>query len=493
MTRLRPVTFRTRLTLRWTAVFSCILAAASVSIFVGIRATTYTDLDNHLRTLAGTEVTSGIDNPTTPPHVHELPVTALAGGTFTEKIVQILDPSGRVVAAMPERFATTHFVDADQIAAALEGEAPVTTVIVDGAPVRVVALHSTAEGHPYVFAVGIVITDLLRGLNRVRWLLILVWVVSTAATAAVGFALASTALTPVRRITHRAAEIAATDIRSRLDPSELGDEIGQMTQALNTLIGRLHVALDANRRFAADAAHELRSPVTAISGEIEVALRRDRSAADYKETLVLVQERLSSLSGLIADLMLLVRAQEGAAPVHTRELTIASLVDASIDKLGPLAAARRIGVRCETLDGLLTYGDAGLLGRVFDNVLENAIRYNRDAGQVVIRASFEDADDTHDNAWSPGFVRISVSDSGVGIPAAERERVFERFFRLDRSRNPHTGGAGLGLAIAREVLALFKGTIRIAASSADGTTLEIRLPGTLGPGTGTRVSAEAAG
>ncbi len=474
MTRFAPLSFRARLTLRWTVVFSCILAAASTWIFVGIRATSYADLDSHLRTLAGTEVTSAVDNPTTPPHVHELPVTALAGGTFTQKIVQILDESGRVVAASPESARDTRLVAPAQLEAALAGEAPVTTVDVDGVPVRLVVLRTTAEGKTYAVAVGVMLAELLSGLNRVKWLLFFVWVVSTGATAAAGFALASTALTPVQRITKRAIEIATTDVLARLEPSAAQDEIGLMTQSLNRLIERLHEALEANRRFAADAAHELRSPVTAIAGEIEVALRRERSAAEYKDTLGLVQDRLSSLSALITDLMVLVRAQEGGTTIQPQELTLESVVDASLAKFQRLAAARSVTLQRSEMGGLLIYGEPGLLGRVFDNVLENAIRYNREKGTVVLEATFEDS---RGNAWAPAVITVRISDTGPGIPIEDRERVFERFYRVDQSRNRHTGGAGLGLAIAREVLALFKGTIRIEKSSAEGTTVEILLPG----------------
>ena len=479
MMRSRPLSFRARLTIRWTAVFSCVLAAASVWIFVGIRSTTYADLDNHLRTLAGTEVTSAIDNPTTPPHVHELPVTALAGGTFTRKFVQILDESGRIVAAEPRRAQAVELAEPAQLKEALAGGAPVRTRDVAGVPVRVVVLRAAAEGRAYTIAVGVVITDLLAGLRRVQWLLVMVWLVSTVATAAVGFALASTALTPVRRITQRALDITSRDIRERLEPSEVPDEIGLMTQSLNALIERLHVALDANRRFAADAAHELRSPVTAIAGEIEVTLRRERTADEYRDTLKLAQARLTSLSGLMADLILLVRAQEGAATIHPQELKVQSVCALSLAKLRPLAEARGIGLHCGDMTGLLVYGEPGLLGRVFDNVLENAIRYNRERGRIDIDATFEDATD---DTWSPGFLTLRVTDTGPGIPAADHERVFERFYRVDRSRTRHTGGAGLGLAIAREVLVLFKGTIHIERSSLDGTTIAMRVPGRRQPG-----------
>ena len=474
----RPsLSYRTRLTIRWTVVFSCVLAAANAAIYFGVRATSYADLDNHLRTLGGTEVTSAFDTPDSPPHVHELPVTALAGGTFIEKLVQIQDEQGNVVAAS-RGTEGMQLVDPSLRAASLAGEAPVTTVTVNRMPVRVVALRTTAGGTTYIVAVGVVIVDLLAGLNRIGWLLVAVWAVATCATAAAGSVLASVALDPVRRITQRAMEIARTDIRARLEPSHIPDDIGLMTKSLNTLIERLHVALEANRRFAADAAHELRSPVTAMAGEIDVALRRERSADEYRETLSLVRSRLSSLVSLISDLMLLVRAQEADAKIGREDVPLEGTLNASVGRLAPLARSRGVRVRVQPLGNLIVRADGGLLSRAFDNVLENAIRYNREDGEVVVDASLQGgAEQRAGSEVGDGIVTIRISDTGPGIPEQDRERVFDRFYRVDHSRNRYTGGAGLGLAITREVLALFDGTIRIERSSSQGTTVEIRLPG----------------
>jgi two-component system OmpR family sensor kinase len=467
------LSFRTRLTVRWTTVFSCLLAAASVSIYFGIRTQSYADLDRHLRTLAGTEVASAFDQPVSP-HVHELPTVALTGGTFTEKLVQIFDSRGQLVVASDGRGRAARFVDPRLIAEALAGEAPVTTVDVDGVPIRIVVLSTSHNGTAYAFAVGVVISDLLGSLSHVRWLLVVVWLVSTGATAAVGFALASTALRPVRQITQRAMDIAQTNIRARLEPPEVDDEIGAMARSLNALLERLNVALDANRRFAADAAHELRSPVTAMAGEIDVALRRERTPAEYQETLRLVRDRLSSLSSVMSDLMLLVRSQEGHDSVTRQELSLDGLLRSSIARLQGIASSRGVAVSMQDLRAFWTYGDPGLLARVFDNVLENAIRYNREQSTVVIKASFTDG---AAHAWEAGRIVVHIADSGPGIPDGDTERVFDRFYRVDASRARHTGGAGLGLAIAREVLTLFQGTIRIERTSAEGTSIAIALPG----------------
>lgn len=468
-----PLSFRARLTLRWTIVFSALLAIGSIAIYVGIRVTILGTLDRQLRTLAATEVTSAVDRPSSPPHLHELPIPTLAGGTFTSKVVQLFDAEGRPLQALPIEQASLPLSTPDQIAQALSGEAPIHTVEAQGLVYRAVAVRLAAEGRWYAMVVAVGMDDVVNSLATIRWLLLIVWILSTVATGAAGFALASNALVPVRAMTERALEIARGDIRDRLDPPAGSDEIAEMTRALNALIERLHVALEANRRFAADAAHELRSPVTAIAGEIDVALRRDRTPDEYRQTLTIVQDRLSVLTTLISELMLLVRAQESRTHVRLREVRIEDVIRASIGRLGALAASRQVRVTMAALGPCVTYADPGLLGRVFDNVIENAIRYNRDGGSVEISGTFTESEP---DEWAAGRLAIRVSDTGPGIPAADRERVFDRFYRVDQSRNRFTGGFGLGLAIAREVLALFKGTIMIEASSAAGTTVRVDVP-----------------
>ncbi len=463
------LSFRARLTLRWTVVFGLVLAAASVAIFLGLRRAAYAELDRHLRTLASSDVAAAFDQPVSP-HVHDLPSAAVVGGAYTEKLVQVFDAQRRMVVSTEGRAQRTAYVDEALLDAGFRGEAPVASVTVDNLPLRVIVLSQTHNGQTYVFAVGVVITELLASLGNVQRLLVLVWLISTAATAAVGFALASTALLPVRRITRRAMDIAALDLPARLEEPAVKDEIGTMTLALNSLIERLHSALDANRRFAADAAHELRSPVAAMAGEIDVTLRRPRTAEEYQQTLQVVRERLITLTALIGDLMLLVRAQERRDAVVLDRLPLVEILKGAIDRTAAMAAERKINVRLNSVERLVVNGDARLLGRVFDNLLENAIRYNREGGQVTLSATLMDAASSDDRR-----IRVLVQDTGIGIPAADRDRVFDRFYRVDASRNRHTGGAGLGLAIAREVLALFDGAIHIATSSPEGTTIAIDL------------------
>jgi signal transduction histidine kinase len=321
--------------------------------------------------------------------------------------------------------------------------------------------------------VAVGVSEIVTRLHRIRWLLAFIWLVSSGAMAAVGFALASTALQPVRRMTDRALAIARGDLNARLEPSPLDDEIGRMTQALNALIERLHAALNANRQFAADAAHELRGPVTAIAGEVEVALRRPRTEGEYRETLTVIQTRVAALAALINDLILVVRAQEGNA-VEIREVPVSRVLQDAVAQITPLARARQVTIETVQPERLIVYAEERLLARAIENVLENGVRYNREGGKVVVSTALTPAG----AAWPPGFVTVRVSDTGIGIPEPDRERIFDRFYRVDDgARSRDTGGSGLGLPIAREVLALFKGTIRIEQSTTHGTVVAIELPG----------------
>jgi signal transduction histidine kinase len=240
------------------------------------------------------------------------------------------------------------------------------------------------------------------------------------------------------------------------------------------MLDRLHRVIDGNRRFAADASHELRSPLTAMAGEIDVALKRERPPEEYRETLQRLRGQIDGLTALSEHLMLLVRAEERTGDLAAEEVPVRDMVDATCTRLSPQAAARGITIAHAGLEQLVAYVQPGLLARVLDNVIANAVQYNRDGGTVRISGYDEPS---RNDAWEPGRVRLEVTDSGPGIPHEEWERVFERFYRREPSRSRRTGGAGLGLALSRAIATWLGGTLRIRASSPSGTTFELTLPG----------------
>ena len=213
-----------------------------------------------------------------------------------------------------------------------------------------------------------------------------------------------------------------------------------MTQSFNEVLDRLNGALEAHRRFASDASHELRAPITAMAGEIDVALTRSHRGRAPRDLLV-VQDRLAALTALCEDLILLVHAQEGAPGLELREVPVMQHLQDAAARLAAAASSRAIAIEARDLPDIVAYADPRLLARIFDNVLANAVHYNRDGGEVVVSGS---AEDTLPHEWKAGTALITISDTGAGIPAGEAERVFDRFYRLDQSRARRTGGSGLG-------------------------------------------------
>lgn len=465
------LSFRARLTIRSTAAFGCVLILTSLAIYLGTRAFLIADLDAQLRTLAGTELASAVDG-NGGIHFHEFPADEVAGA-FASKFAQLYDGNGALITQSAVLKQAPPLVSRERQMAALAGAAPVFSVDVAGRPARMIALPTRKDGQPFIVAVGLFTETIFTTLARLAWLLALVSGVGLFLTALLGYALATRALAPVAHVTARAAQIARGDFSARLDAPSVDDELGRMTRLLNEMLERLHAALEANRRFAADASHELRSPLTAMLGEIDVTLKRSRSEEDYRESLSIVRSRIKQLTDMTEQLMILVRAQEGLSFTAT-EVSLDTLLHDVAQALAPLARERNVAVSLEPVDGMVVYADRGLATRIFDNVMRNAIQYNQPGGRVSVSAHIEESSGAE---WTSALAIVRISDTGVGVPDDDRERIFHRFYRVERSRNRRTGGAGLGLAIASEAARLFGGQIRVLQSSAEGTTMEIRLPG----------------
>lgn len=464
------LSFRWRLTIRWVVAFGAVLALAAAAIYVGVRSFLLHDFEAQLRTLAATELASAVDDPDHTVHLHEF-LPSSVPFDHTDKFVQLIAPDGRILLQSDSLRGAAPFVQGVVLEAALAGRSPLLDVTFNGRRGRMVALV-TDPPQPFVVAVGLFTGELDVTLRRLRNLLGLVWIASLGLTAVIGFTLASRALLPISRITERAAAIADGHFDARLDPPGVDDEIGHMTSLLNRMLDRLRGALEANRRFAADASHELRGPLTSMLGEIDVTLKRERTAAEYRESMDRLRARLQVMAELTQDLMLLVRAQENRPPAIV-EVPLREMVSRIIDGHHEAVAAAGLMLHLSVAPDIVVYGDAGLLDRLFENLLRNAIQYNVEHGSVEVAAHVVQSG----NRDEADRVLITIRNSGATIRDEERERVFERFYRVDRSRSRRTGGAGLGLALSREIVQLFKGEIRVARSDGEGTTIEVSLPG----------------
>jgi heavy metal sensor kinase len=339
-----------------------------------------------------------------------------------------------------------------------------------GAPVRVYTAPYRFGGRVLIVGVSRSLAGQRRTLAEARTALAVGAPLMLLAAVLGGYALARRGLAPVAAMTERATRISAGTLHERLPIADPRDELGRLAAVVNDLLGRLEAAFDRQRRFVADASHELRTPVAIIAGEAELALGAGRRDADaLRAALAAVAQEAERLQQIVGDLFLLARADAGERPRASEELYLADLVAEAAQAVRTLAARKGITVT-EQADGDLPFrGDEGLLRRLLLNLLDNAIKYTPAGGAVRMTAARRGAE-----------YAVEVADTGSGIPAEQRERVFERFFRGERERGTAVagtgGGAGLGLAIARWIAEAHGGTLALARSGPDGSTFVVRLP-----------------
>ncbi len=274
-----------------------------------------------------------------------------------------------------------------------------------------------------------------------------------------GYLLAARTASPLRRFAATAAEVDAGDLTPRLDPSPAAAaELRTLAEAFNHMLDRLDRAFAQQRQFVSDASHELRSPLTAIRGQLEVLARSESpSAAEIHRVEAMTLTEMRRVERLVDDLLALARLDEGVAPA-LREVELGSF-------LGGLASGHEGVTELSELPDETLRIDPDLIAQVVRNLLSNASRHAGSGGRVVLSAR---ADGT-------GLV-VSVDDDGPGIPPQQRERVFDRFHRSEQARDRASGGSGLGLGIARSIVELHGGRIWVDDSPLGGARVSFELP-----------------
>jgi heavy metal sensor kinase len=297
-------------------------------------------------------------------------------------------------------------------------------------------------------------------------------IMATAAPCAIGLAilggylLAGRVLAPVGAMADTARRITADSLDARLPVSNPADEFGRLAGVFNETLSRLDEAFEQLRRFTADASHELRTPLTAIRSVGEVALQRSLRPEDYREVIGSMLEEVDRLTRLVENLLLLTRAEAGRIPLIRSTVDLRELVASVSDSLRVLAEEKNQELIVELPGPVAVDCDATVLRQGITNLLHNAIKYTPLKGVIRVAAA----------STVSGDAVVEVRDSGPGIPAADQQRVFERFYRMDPARSRDTGGTGLGLAIARWAVEANGGRIELESASGQGTLFRVVLP-----------------
>jgi heavy metal sensor kinase len=279
-----------------------------------------------------------------------------------------------------------------------------------------------------------------------------------------GYFLAGRVLSPVGAMAQKAREITAESLAKRLPVDNAQDEFGQLATIFNDTLSRLQDAFERLRCFTADASHELRTPLTAMRSVGEVALQNTLDAVTYRDVIGSMLEEVDRLTRLVESLLILTRADSGKIQLAREALDLGGLAGHVIDQLRVLADEKQQELTLRAPIRVHGTGDAALIRHALMNLIHNAIKYTPNGGTITVEV----------NATG-GRAVIEVRDTGPGIPAAHRDRIFDRFYRVDASRSREEGGVGLGLAIARWAVEANGGQIELASNGTDGGLFRVIL------------------
>ena len=280
-----------------------------------------------------------------------------------------------------------------------------------------------------------------------------------------GYVLARRALAPIEHLAVEARRVTAERLHERVSVPNQHDEIGRLAAVINDAFSRLESSFDKLRRFTADASHELRTPLAVLRGIGEAGLVETRTPAEYKEAIGSMLEEIDRLTTLVDTLLRLSHGDAGSVHLSRESLDLGQLTREVASSLGVLAEERRQRISIESIDGVRVSADRLVLREAITNVVDNAIKYSPVGASIAVSVRGDG-----DRAV------VEVADQGAGIAAEYRERIFDRFFRVDSARSRDAGGTGLGLAIAKWAVEINGGSIRVDPGAISGSVFRISLP-----------------
>ena len=453
---------RVRLTVLYVLVLAAILAALIFFVVTRLRVDLTAGLDNRLRDAAG-QIAPAY-RAEGPAEFHDTTRTVLPTTSGEPAGAQILRPTGQVAHHQGTRLTATALIDHRTLARALAGSTVIASRWVGRPPqhMRLVAAPAEWRGRRQVLVAVESLDEVDDATHRALVLLLLGGAGALVLVALGGWWIARRALRPVDRMTTRAEAIGIDDLSQRIAVPRVNDELAHLARTLNAMLDRLQNGVQTRERLIADASHELRGPLAAMRSEIDVTLAHDRVDEPARAALQLARDDAIRLTRIVDSLLTLARVDAGRLELLVAPHDLSELAERAARAQRGAATERRVELVIGG-DEVVAEVDADRFEQVLTNLLDNAIRHSPEGGHVGLDIR-RDAAQTH----------ITVTDEGPGIPREARERVFERFGRQDSARP--RGGAGLGLAICREVVKAHGGRIVIDDRPPPGTTVHVVLP-----------------
>ncbi|MBV8357178.1 MAG: HAMP domain-containing histidine kinase [Deltaproteobacteria bacterium] len=444
------MTIRLRLTIYWAGVLSLLLLSAAIAVFLLFQRQQWGRLDSALMEEADTTAAS---------IAHGADVMQMITRLSEERD---LGPERRVWVAVG---ALTIAAAGDQRADLPNLNKPaITRTIVDGRNdiFRYAITPFLLNGAPAYLADGVDARAVRESVSRLRTILLFVLPALLVSSISIGYWLAGRALVPLVAVASALAGIKPRDLSRRLPMAPIDDELGRLIRAINALLERVERASETERRFAADAAHELRTPLAVLRTGIEVVLHRERTAAQYERALNTALRDAAAVCALADDLLAITRLDQELS-LGRELINLRGLAEEVIDAIEPLTTSKRLKIQTNLQAAASVQGNRDHLRRVMINLLDNALKFTPEEGRIGI------ALESHNDS-----VQLRITDSGPGIDLDDMPFIFERFFRGHSGRNE--SGKGLGLSLCREIIELHSGEISAANQPGGGTEFVVTLP-----------------
>lgn len=461
---------RFTLTLWYLVTSAVILLLFSTFLYLTISSRLFAEVDRELLAIA-----EAVASPTLEPFRNSAPsvldqvLEDFIGPKFADKFVQISDASGRVFSRSKNLQQFRLPLDKPTLLIAGLGKSSSQTRKGPHAHrIRTIVLPVMADGRlEQIVQVGAPLTGVTETLDKI----LLVLTVSIPSSLLLlwcgGWFLAGRALKPVDLITRSAQKISAENLSHRLEVVNPNDEIGRLAETFNHTLDRLESSFNRTRRFSTDVSHELRTPLTILRGETEVGLRWCGNPDEFKKILKSNLEEINRMSDIIAHLLELSRAEEGKLTLDLKRVDLQELLQNLVQQTRLPAEEQKIAIAMTGSGPVYVSGDILRLKQIFLNLLDNALKFTPYGGEIRVLLEHE-----------PGWAKVSVIDSGPGIPEKDLPYIFDQFYRVDKARNRKDGGSGLGLSLVRSLSEAHGGRVELQCNPGGGCAFTVYLPTT---------------
>ena len=381
------------------------------------------------------------------------------------KFIQIIDASGKIGARLNDLEAEAVPVSFTTLERALRGEIVYETIETARPRLRMITMPILENKKvTSIVQVGSSLEEFEDTMKRLLIIMIVSIITATGGTIVVGYFMAKKTMKPVDQIRRTAVKITSSNLDERIELKGRKDELGRLAETFNAMIARLKDSFQRINQFSIDVSHELKTPLTILKGETELALRKERTNEEYKKSLQSNLEEIDRMSRIIDDLLLLSKAETKDIRLNLEKVDLRDLLADVCLNMKIFGENKGVEIIARDLDDIRIIGDELKLRRMITNIVENGIKYGRSGGYVAVSSQKQN-----------GYACINVKDNGPGISSGDIKYIFDRFYRADRSRK-RASGSGLGLSISKWIAQAHRGTIEVESTPAAGSLFTIKLP-----------------